>query len=42
MNEQDKTLEEKLSEVKLGDLTKKDCKIRIIYMVKELERGMDA
>ena len=30
MNEQYKTLEEKLSEVKLGDLPKKDFKIRII------------
>ena len=42
MNEQDKTLEEKLSEVKLGDLPKKDFKIRIICVAKELERGMDA
>ena len=33
---------EKLSEVKLGDLPKKDFKIRIICVAKELERGMDA
>ena len=42
MKEQDKTLEEKLSEVETGSLPKKEFRLVIIKMIKELGRRMDA
>ena len=39
--EQDKTPEEELSEVELGNLPKKEFKVNIIKMIKELRRRMD-
>ena len=38
----DKTPEEELSEVKIANLTKKELRVAIIKMVKELGRRMDA
>ena len=40
--EQDKTPEEELSEVKIGNLPQKEFRIMIIKMIKELRRRMDA
>ena len=40
--EQDKTPEEELSEVELGNLTEKEFRIVIIKMIKELGRRMYA
>ena len=42
MKEQDKTLEEELSEVETGNLPEKEFRVVIIKMIKELGRKMDA
>ena len=42
MKKQDKTPEEELSEVKTGNLPKKEFRVMIIKMVKQLGRRMDA
>ena len=36
MKEEDKTPEEKLSEVEIGNLPKKEFKVMIVKMIKEL------
>ena len=41
MKEQDKTPEEKLSEVEIGNLLQKEFRVMIIQMIKELRRRMD-
>ena len=41
MKEQDKTPEEELSEVKIGNLPKKGFRVMIVKMIKELGMGMD-
>ena len=40
--EQDKTPEEELSEVEIGNLRKKKFRVMIIKMIKEHRRRMDA
>ena len=42
MKEEDKTQEEELSEVEIGNLPKKEFKVVIVKMIKELKRRMDA
>ena len=42
MKEQDKTPEEELSQVEIGNLPKKEFRIVIIKMIQELRRRMDA
>ena len=42
MKEQDKTLEEELHEVDLGNLPEKEFRVMIIEVIKELRRRMDA
>ena len=42
MRDQDKTLEKEPSEVEIGNLPKKDFRVVIIKMIKELGRRMDA
>ena len=39
---QDKTPEEELSEVEIGNLPKKEFRVVIVKMIKELRRRMDA
>ena len=41
MKEQDKTLEEELTEVEIGKLLEKEFKVMIIKMIKELGRRLD-
>ena len=41
MKEQDKTPEEELSEVAIGNLPKKEFEVMIVKMIKELRRKMD-
>ena len=41
MKEQDKTPEEELSDVEIGNLPKKELRVMIIKMLKELWRRMD-
>ena len=38
---QDKTTEEELSEVEIGNLPKKEFRVVIVKMIKELRRRMD-
>ena len=40
--EQDKTSEEQLSHVEIGNPSKKEFRVMIIKMIKELEKRMDA
>ena len=40
--EQDKTPEEELSKVEIGNLPKKEFRVVIVKMIKELGRRMDA
>ena len=42
MKEQDKTPEEELSEVELGNLPKEELRVGIVKMIKQLGRRMDA
>ena len=42
MKEQDKTPEEELSEVEIGNLPEKEFRVMIIKVMKELGRRMDA
>ena len=42
MKEQDKTPDEELSEVEIGNLPEKEFRVMIIKMIKELRRRMDA
>ena len=42
MKEQDKTPEEELSEMKIGNLPEKEFRLVIVKMIKELGRRMDA
>ena len=42
MKEQDKSLEEQLSDVEIGNLSKKEFRVMIIKMIQELEKRMDA
>ena len=42
MKEQDKTPEEELSEVEIGNLPEKEFRVMIIKVMKELRRRMDA
>ena len=42
MKEQDKTPEEELSEGEIGTLPKKEFRVMIVKMTKELGRRMDA
>ena len=42
MKEQDKTLEEELNEVDIGNLPEKEFRVMIIELIKELRRRMDA
>ena len=41
MKKQDKTPEEELSDVEIGNLPKKELRVMIIKMLKELWRRMD-
>ena len=40
--EQDKTPEEQLSEVEIGNLPEKDFRVMIVKMIQDLEKRMDA
>ena len=40
--EQDKTPEKELSEVEIGNLPKKEFRVMVIKMIKELRKRMDA
>ena len=40
--EQDKTPEEELSEVEIGNIPEKEFRVMIVKMIKELGRRMDA
>ena len=42
MKQQDRTPKEELSDVKIGNLPKKEFRVMIIKMIKELGRRMDA
>ena len=42
MKEQNKTPEEELSKVEVGNLPKKECRVMIVKMIKELGRRTDA
>ena len=42
MKEQDKTPDEELSEVEIGNQPEKEFRVMIIKMIKELRRRMDA
>ena len=42
MKEQDKTPEEQLSEVEIGNLPKKEIRVMIVRMIQELGKRMDA
>ena len=42
MKEQNKTPEEQLTEVEIGNLPKKEFRVMIIKMNQELGKGMDA
>ena len=42
MKEQDKTPEEEISEVETGNLPKKEFRVIIVKMIKELGRRVDA
>ena len=42
MNEQDKTPEEQLSEMEIGNLPEKEFRVMIIKMIHELGRRMDS
>ena len=42
IKEQNKTPEEELSEVEIGNLPKKEFRVMIVKMIKQLERRMDA
>ena len=42
MKEQDKTPEEELSDMEIGNLPTKELRVMIIKMIKELRRRMDA
>ena len=42
MKQQDRTPKEELSDVKIGNLPKKEFSVMIIKMIKELGRRMDA
>ena len=41
MKEQDKATEEELSEGEIGNLPKKEYRVMIVKMIKELRRRMD-
>ena len=38
---QDKTPEEKLSEVEIGNLSEKEFRVRIVKMIQDLSKGME-
>ena len=42
MTGQDKTPEEKLSEVEIGNLSEKEFRVRILKMIQDLRKGMEA
>ena len=42
MKEQDKTLEEELSDMEIGNLPEKELRVMIIKMIKEFGRRMNA
>ena len=42
MKGQDKTPEEKLSEVEIGNLSEKEFRVRIVKMLQDLRKGMEA
>ena len=42
MKGQDKTPEEKLSEVEIGNLSEKEFRVRIVKMIQDLRKGMEA
>ena len=41
MKGQDKTPEEKLSEVEIGNLSEKEFRVRIVKMIQDLRKGME-
>ena len=42
MKEQDKTPEEKLSEVEIGNLLQKEFRVMIVKMIEDLRKRMEA